>query len=109
MSIARIVAPEWQTDGYLKLGKIVGVRRPTTEEFLRCCGIGKKGRVRGEVQSQAQLQIARDCTRILAQCEVGSDGFLPGDGTLLKSTQSANSSASAARRSSPTAANNKAA
>ena len=34
MSIARIVAPEWQTDGYLKLGKIVGVRRPTTEESL---------------------------------------------------------------------------
>ena len=34
MSIARIVAREWQTDGYLKPGKIRGVRRPTTEEFL---------------------------------------------------------------------------
>ena len=34
MSIARIVAREWQTDGYLKPGKIVGVRRLTTEEFM---------------------------------------------------------------------------
>ena len=34
MSIARIVAHEWQTDGYLKPGKIVSVRRLTTEEFL---------------------------------------------------------------------------
>ena len=35
MSIARIVAHEWQTDGYLKPGKIVGVRRLTTEEFVQ--------------------------------------------------------------------------
>ena len=34
MSIAHIVAREWQTDGYLKPGKIVGVRRLTTEEFM---------------------------------------------------------------------------
>ena len=34
MSMARIVAREWQTDGYLKPGKIVGVRRLTTEEFM---------------------------------------------------------------------------
>ena len=34
MPIARIVAREWQTDGYLKPGKIVGVRRLTTEEFM---------------------------------------------------------------------------
>ena len=49
MNIARSVAREWQTDGYLKPGKIVGVRRPTTEESLAMPGIGKKGRVRGEV------------------------------------------------------------
>ncbi len=34
MGIARIVAHEWQTDGYLKPGKIGSVRRLTTEEFL---------------------------------------------------------------------------
>ena len=34
MSIARIVAREWQTDGYLKPGKIKSVRRLTTEEFM---------------------------------------------------------------------------
>ena len=34
MPIARIVAHEWQTDGYIKPGKIVGVRRLMTEEFL---------------------------------------------------------------------------
>ena len=34
MSIARIVAHEWQTDGYLKPGKIKSVRRLTTEEFM---------------------------------------------------------------------------
>ena len=34
MGIAHIVAHEWQTDGYLKPGKIVGVRRLTTEEFM---------------------------------------------------------------------------
>ncbi len=34
MPIARSVAREWQTDGYLKPGKIVSVRRLTTEEFL---------------------------------------------------------------------------
>ena len=33
MNIARSVAREWQTDGYLKPGKIVGVRRLTTEEL----------------------------------------------------------------------------
>ena len=30
----RIVAHEWQADGYLKPGKIISVRRLTTEEFL---------------------------------------------------------------------------
>ena len=34
MNIARSVAREWQTDGYLKPGKIVGVRRLTTEELM---------------------------------------------------------------------------
>ena len=34
MSIARIVAREWQTDGHIKPGKIERVRRLTTEEFL---------------------------------------------------------------------------
>ena len=34
MSIARIVAHEWQTDGYLKPGKIKRVRRLTTDEFM---------------------------------------------------------------------------
>ena len=32
--IARLVAGEWQTDGYLKSGKIASVRRLTTEEFM---------------------------------------------------------------------------
>jgi hypothetical protein len=49
--IARIVAGEWQRDGYLKPGTIVSVRRLTTEEFLSdimgfeaiCCGLAKKG------------------------------------------------------------------
>ena len=34
MPIARIVAHEWQTEGYLKPGKIKRVRRLTTEEFM---------------------------------------------------------------------------
>ena len=34
MPIASIVAHEWQADGYLPAGKIVSVRRLTTEEFL---------------------------------------------------------------------------
>ena len=34
MSIARIVAHEWQTDGYLKPGTIKRVRRLMTEEFM---------------------------------------------------------------------------
>ncbi len=34
MSIARIVAHEWQADGYLKPGQIERVRRLTTEESL---------------------------------------------------------------------------
>ena len=34
MNIARSVAREWQDDGYLKQGKIVSVRRLTTEEFM---------------------------------------------------------------------------
>ena len=34
MSIARIVAHEWQTDGYLKPVKIKRVRRQTTGKFL---------------------------------------------------------------------------
>ena len=34
MPIARIVAREWQDGGYLPLGRIVSVRRLTTEEFM---------------------------------------------------------------------------
>ena len=34
MSIALIVAHEWQTDGYLKPGEIKRVQRLTTEEFM---------------------------------------------------------------------------
>ena len=34
MDITRIVAREWQADGYLPQGKIVSVRRLTTEEFM---------------------------------------------------------------------------
>ena len=34
MPIARIVAREQQADGYLKSGKIVSVRRLTTDEFM---------------------------------------------------------------------------
>ena len=34
MPIARIVADEWQADGYLKPGQIERVRRLTTEESL---------------------------------------------------------------------------
>ena len=33
-AVARSVAREWQTDGYLKPGKIKRVRRLTTEEFM---------------------------------------------------------------------------
>ena len=33
-TIARIVAHEWQTDGYLKPGTIKRVRRLMTEEFM---------------------------------------------------------------------------
>ena len=34
MPIARVVAHEWQTDGYLKPGTIKRVRMLTTEEFV---------------------------------------------------------------------------
>ena len=37
MPIARIVAHEWQADGYLPQGKIVSARRLTTEEFMSAC------------------------------------------------------------------------
>ena len=35
MSIARIVAHEWQTDGYLKPGKIVGLPWLPRAEFVQ--------------------------------------------------------------------------
>ena len=34
MDITRIVAREWQDSGYLPQGRIVSVRRLTTEEFM---------------------------------------------------------------------------
>jgi hypothetical protein len=34
LSIARVVAGEWQRDGYLKQGTIVRVRRPSVEELI---------------------------------------------------------------------------
>ena len=39
MPIARSVAREWQGDGYLKPGKIVGLRRPTVEESIEMLGL----------------------------------------------------------------------